>query len=297
LGFFVVQLLQGSERMPSAHAGGGERLIIRQRRLVGLALVLLAAVVVAASSQLHGTAESAVELAGTIIQKHPAWGVFAFVTLAALSAMFSFFSSVVIVPVAAHHWGQVTTVALLWVGWLAGGATTYAIGRFVGSRLARLLVSTGRLEYYEDRLSARAPFWIILLLQLAVPSEIPGYVLGSLKYRFPAYFLALALAEFPFAIGAVFLSSEFLSRRYWMVAVVGIAGIGFLAWVIGRLHRELEKEPPATPGGNPPGPPRASWNRGTGPAVGRAAELSQHIHEPIRAASTTSGRKQGQPLR
>jgi len=213
-----------------------------------LALVLLVAVVVAGSSQLHGPAETAIEFVGSIIQKNPGWGVFAFLALAALSAMLSFFSSVLIIPVAAHQWGQVNTVALLWVGWLAGGATTYAIGRFVGARLAGLLVSTERVKYYEDRLTARAPFWIILLLQLAVPSEIPGYVLGSLKYRFPAYLLAIALGEFPFAVAAVFLSSEFLSRRYWMVAVVGIAGIGFLAWAISRLHRELEKKAPATPG-------------------------------------------------
>jgi uncharacterized membrane protein YdjX (TVP38/TMEM64 family) len=75
----------------------------------------------------------------------------------------------VVVPVAAHHWGQATTVALLWVGWLARGATSYAIGRFLGSRVARLLVSAGHIKYYEDRLSTRAPFWMILLLQLAVP--------------------------------------------------------------------------------------------------------------------------------
>lgn len=235
--------------MRSAHARrGGERLLIRQKRLVGLALVLLATVVVAAFGQLHGPAETAVEFAGSIIQKYPGWGVFAFLTLAAFSAMLSFFSSVLIIPIAAHQWGQVNTVALLWVGWLAGGATTYAIGRFLGSRLARLLVSSERVKYYEDRLTARAPFWIILLLQLAVPSEIPGYVLGSLKYRFPVYLLALALGEFPFAVAAVFLSSEFLGRRYWMVAVVGIAGIGFIAWAISRLHRELEEKAPATPG-------------------------------------------------
>jgi uncharacterized membrane protein YdjX (TVP38/TMEM64 family) len=221
---------------------------ISQERLVGLALVLLAAVVVAASSRLHGAAEAAVEFVGAIIQQHPGWGVFAFVMLAALSAMLAFFSSVVVVPVAAHQWGQVATVVLLWVGWLLGGVTAYAIGRLLGSRVARQLVDPGRVKYYEDRLTAHAPFWMILLLQLAVPSEIPGYVLGSVKYRFSAYFLALALAEFPFAIGAVFLSSGFLGRHYWMMLVVGIAGIGVLAWAIRRLHRELEEKPRAAPG-------------------------------------------------
>jgi uncharacterized membrane protein YdjX (TVP38/TMEM64 family) len=114
--------------------------------------------------------------------------------------------------------------------------------------VARQLVDPGRVKYYEDRLTAHAPFWMILLLQLAIPSEIPGYVLGSVKYRFSAYFLALALAEFPFAIGAVFLSSGFLGRHYWMMLVVGIAGIGVLAWAIRRLHRELEEKPRAAPG-------------------------------------------------
>jgi uncharacterized membrane protein YdjX (TVP38/TMEM64 family) len=247
LGIRMVQPLHRSERMRREESGGR----IGHRRLVGLGLMLLAAVVVAASSRLHGTAEAAVELVGAVIQQHPGWGVFAFVMLAALSAMLAFFSSVVVVPVAAHQWGEVTTVALLWVGWLLGGATAYAIGRFLGSRVVRQLVDAGRVKYYEDRLSAHAPFWMILLLQLAIPSEIPGYVLGSVKYRFPAYFLALALAEFPFAVGAVFLGSGFLGRQYWMMLVVGIAGIGFLAWAIRRLHRELEGKPQAAPAGKP----------------------------------------------
>jgi uncharacterized membrane protein YdjX (TVP38/TMEM64 family) len=219
--------------------------VTRQTPIIGMAMVLLAAIVIAASSRLHGTAETAVELVGAIIRQYPGWGVVAFVVLAALSAMLAFFSMVVVVPVAAHHWGQVPTVALLWGGWLAGGAMAYTIGRFLGSRVARLLVSPGRLEYYADRLTARAPFWMILLFQLAVPSEIPGYLLGSLRYRFPAYLLALAIAELPFAIGAVVLSSEFLSRQYWMMVLVGAVGIGFLTWAVKRLHHELEEGPGA----------------------------------------------------
>jgi uncharacterized membrane protein YdjX (TVP38/TMEM64 family) len=245
LGNRLVQLLQRSERMRSKEAGTP---MVRRNRLVGLALVLLAAVVVAASGRLHGMAQTAVELVGAIIQQHPRWGVFAFVMLAALSAMLAFFSSVVVVPVASHQWGPVATVALLWVGWLLGGTMAYAIGRFLGSRVVRQVVSARRVKYYGDRLTAHAPFWMILLFQFAVPSEIPGYVLGSVKYGFPAYFLALALAELPFAIGAVFLSSGFLARQYWTMLVVGIAGIGFLAWAIRRLHRELEEKPRAAPG-------------------------------------------------
>lgn len=236
IGGLVVQLLQRSEGMC-------------EKRLIGLALVLLAAVVVAASSRLHGAAEAAVELVGAVIQQHPGWGVAAFVVLAALSAMLAFFSSVVVVPIAAHQWGDVATVALLWVGWLLGGASAYAIGRFLGARVVRRLVSPVHIRYYEDRMNAHAPFWMILLLQLAVPSEIPGYVLGSMRCRFSTYFLALALAEFPFALGAVFLSSGFLGRQYWTMLAVGVTGIGFLAWAIRRLHRELGDTPRAAEAG------------------------------------------------
>jgi uncharacterized membrane protein YdjX (TVP38/TMEM64 family) len=84
---------------------------------------------------------------------------------------------------------------------------------------------------------------MIVLLQLAVPSEIPGYVLGSLRYRFPRYLLALALAELPFAIGAVVLSTGFLERQYWLMALVGAIGLGALAWAMRRLHRELGTKP------------------------------------------------------
>jgi uncharacterized membrane protein YdjX (TVP38/TMEM64 family) len=213
---------------------------LSQKQLVGSALLLLVAIVVAASGPLHGAAEGAIGLVEGMIGQHPGWGAFAFLTLAALSAMLAFFSIVALIPVATHHWGQATTVALLWVGWLAGGAMAYGVGRFLGSRVARALVSAPRIEYLEERLTARAPFWMIVLLQLAVPSEIPGYVLGSLRYRFPAYFLALALAELPFAVGAVALSSGFLDRRYGMMVLVGAVGLGALAWAIRRLRRELE---------------------------------------------------------
>jgi uncharacterized membrane protein YdjX (TVP38/TMEM64 family) len=67
-----------------------------------------------------------------------------------------------------------------------------------------------------------------------------GWRAGGARYCFLAYFLALALAELPFAVGAVVLSSGFLDRRYGVMALVGAAGLGILAWAIRQLRRELE---------------------------------------------------------
>ena len=43
-------------------------------------------------------------------------------------------------------------------------------------------------------ISAKATFPLVLLFQLAVPSEIPGYVLGALRYHFGKYLAARAIA-------------------------------------------------------------------------------------------------------
>jgi uncharacterized membrane protein YdjX (TVP38/TMEM64 family) len=203
--------------------------------MAGLAGVLL----IAGSGSLHRAAENAVTLVGSFIGEYPVAGALAFTGLAALSAMLAFFSSALVVPVGIFHWGASLTCFLLWLGWLLGGVASYCIGRFLGGRIMRILTSPSRAQYYQDRISHRAPFGAILLFQAAVPSEIPGYVLGTVRYPFPSYLAALALAELPYAIGAVFLGSGFLRRQYWLIGALGLLGIAFVTWAVTRLHRTL----------------------------------------------------------
>jgi hypothetical protein len=73
----------------------------------------------------------------------------------------------------------------------------------------------------------------VLLFQLAVPSEIPGYVLGLAGCRFRTFVIAMALGELPFAIGAVYLGESFLDRNYALLLAIGITGIAF-SWVMFR---------------------------------------------------------------
>ena len=94
------------------------------------------------------------------------------------------------------------------------------------------------IESIEESLGRHTRFRHILLFQLTVPSEIPGYVLGTLRYRFAAYLAALALAELPYAIGTVYLGSIFLQRQALPLVLmrIGIAVIGFIAF---RVYRDL----------------------------------------------------------
>jgi uncharacterized membrane protein YdjX (TVP38/TMEM64 family) len=212
-----------------------------RRRLGALALLIVVAVIVTSSAGLHDRSEEAVTALGALIARHPGLGVVAFIGLAAVSAMMAFVTSVVLVPVAVHHWGPVITALLLWVGWLLGGAGAYAIGRYFGGPAVRRVVGTDRAKHFEDQITARAPFLVVVLFQIALQSEIPAYLMGMARYPLSRYLLALGVAELPFAVGAVLLGSGFLNREYGLMVGVGLAGIAVVSLAVGALHRQLAK--------------------------------------------------------
>ena len=85
---------------------------------------------------------------------------------------------------------------------------------------------------YGDRISKEAPFGLILLFQVGLPSEILGYVLGLLRYSFAKHVTVLGLAELPYAIGTVCLGVNFLERRTFLLVILGsaVAALNLLAF-------------------------------------------------------------------
>jgi uncharacterized membrane protein YdjX (TVP38/TMEM64 family) len=200
--------------------------------LVGLALL-------ASSEAFQSALNGVLTAAGPVIAEHPFWGALLFILLSALSAMVAFFSSALLLPVALHAWGKTVCVLLLWVGWMLGGACAYGLARYWGRPVVRRLTSDSMLTRYEERMSRHAPFGLVLLFQLAVPSEIPGYVLGLARYGLRRYLLVLAIAELPYAVGTVYLGASFLEQRPLVLVGLGVFGILFGVWAIHTLRRRL----------------------------------------------------------
>lgn len=198
-------------------------------------------VIVAASAGLHGIFENAVDWLKGHIARQPAVSAIAFVALSAISVPFAGVSSLLMVPVGVRYWGEPITVALLWTGWVLGGALTYAIGRGVGVGVARWIVSRKTVRHYQERITDKASFPLVLLFQASLPSEVPGYVLGTVKYPFGAYLTALALVELPFAAGAVLLGDSFLKRQYGLIILIGAVGVCFMIWATARFNRVLAR--------------------------------------------------------
>lgn len=210
-------------------------------RLVVLAIVLLLAAAAAGSDALHTRIEALLADAEQVILQYPRLGPVVFVLLAMASAMLFFFSSAVLVPLGIQAWGLAASVALLWVGWLLGGMLTFAIGRVLGRPSAIRFVGARRMRAVENRLEGQVRFGHIVLLQLSLPSEIPGYILGALRYAFWPYVAALALAELPYALGTALLGVSFLERQAWVLFVLGLSG---LAIVLGQgvyRHRNRDR--------------------------------------------------------
>ena len=186
---------------------------------------------------IHDRLLRAIASAGELIRHRPTAGMLAFVLLAALSAMLAFVSSAVLIPVATHVWGPVTCALLLWGGWFLGGVASYAVGRHLGRPIVERLVRPATIARYERWARSGPTLLPILLVQLAVPSDIAGYVFGLVRCRFRVFLLALAVAEVPYAIGAVYMGVSFLEGRIISLMAVGIGGV-LLSWLVFRgLHR------------------------------------------------------------
>ncbi|RLA31683.1 MAG: TVP38/TMEM64 family protein [Gammaproteobacteria bacterium] len=217
-----------------------------QRRIVIVGTFIILAGLFTASDTLHDrTAEIIVWTEGAISQA-PILGMVVFVVLAMLSAMVAFFSSAVFAPVAVYAWGKAGCLALLWLGWFLGGILSYGIGRFFGRTAVGMLIDEEKLAGWEREFSERPRFIHVLLFQAAVPSEIPGYILGILRYRFVLYLTALAITELPYAIAAVYLGESFLEGESTLFILLGVAVI-----VLGVFSFHIFKKTGHRSGANP----------------------------------------------
>lgn len=196
-------------------------------RIALATLLALAIIIILVSGTAHRLVVLGLEDARRMAAAQPAYAMALVVLFSALAAMLAFVSSWVFVPFAVFTWGAPVALLLLWTGWLLGGAATYATGRFLGRPAVRWLVRGDSLARYEQRFARHMPFYVVLLVQLSLPSEIPGYLLGLVRYSFARYLAALGIVELAYGIVTVYLGQGVLERR--LVPV--LAGLTLLAVV------------------------------------------------------------------
>lgn len=204
-----------------------------------LAAVLAAALLYA--DPVYRALQSALDWAEPVIRAHPLPGIVLFVVLSALSAMLAFFSSAALVPAAVVAWGAAPTAALLWLGWWLGGTLAYGLGRALGRPLMRGRRIERTVAAYRAQLHGTPGVGLVLLLQLALPSEVPGYLCGALGVPLRTYALALAIAELPFAFGTVLLGDGVVRRNGPLLVAVAVVGGALMLGAGALLRRRMRR--------------------------------------------------------
>ena len=106
-----------------------ELLVRSWGRAVAVVLICASVALLLSFDAVYEGLQSALAAVEPGIAAHPRLGAVAFVVFAALSAILAFFSSALLLPAAVYTWGTTVTLVLLWLGWLLGGISTYALGR------------------------------------------------------------------------------------------------------------------------------------------------------------------------
>lgn len=224
----------GAAGSPPIHAHGWRRALVVALVCTSLALLL-------SFDAVYAGLQRALAAAEPLIADHPYVGAAVFVGLAAVSAILAFFTSALLLPAAVYAWGVPATIGLLWFGWLLGGIGTYALGRGLRGPLGRSSRTPGRLDFYLRRVPREVTFALVLTLCLALPSEVPGYLCGYLGVRLRTYFAALAVAELPYAVGAVLLGDGVVNRHIGWLVAFGLLAAALSLYAVRLLHERLDR--------------------------------------------------------
>ena len=207
--------------------------------------VAVVAAVVAVAFLIHSETftdgvASVAEWAEDIISDHPVPGAIVFFALSMVAAMLGAASSAVLVPPAVEVWGHLLTFALLWGGWMTGTMIAYWIGGRARPLLAKLGIEK-ELKHFEHFVTRRTKFWTILLFCLAAPTEVASYLLGSARYPFARFMLAMGISEAVYAVGVILFGDSLVEADSTTLLIVGavliavVVGAGVLLM---RLKRK-----------------------------------------------------------
>ncbi|MCS6938754.1 MAG: TVP38/TMEM64 family protein [Roseiflexaceae bacterium] len=134
-------------------------------------------------------------------------------------------------------WGTL----LSWVGGMAGGLVTYALGRWSGSVLTQHWKDASLWQRLTD-VGASRGFWIVLIARMTpiVSLDFIGYLAGIARMPLALYMLANAIGIIPGMLAYTLIGSELIQGRAisWQIALALFLLV--VLFVVGRRWLQAE---------------------------------------------------------
>ncbi|MFA6284907.1 MAG: VTT domain-containing protein [Parcubacteria group bacterium] len=159
-----------------------------------------------------------VPLFENLTREHEFLSIFVFIGLGTLSTMLSSFSSAPLVPIAVIVWGSNPVALYLLAGWMIGDVLSYIIGYYAGNPILKRFASLEKIDYYRKKIPPNAQFKLVFFFIMSMPSEVPNYTLGTLRYNFLKYFLTITLGEIIFAFITAYAGQALVQKNYVLFA-------------------------------------------------------------------------------
>jgi uncharacterized membrane protein YdjX (TVP38/TMEM64 family) len=137
-----------------------------------------------------------------VLAGHTGLGIAVFVATSALAVLMPMLTNLPLVPLAVLAWGPWWTAALLLLGWIAGAALSFTLGRHASGMILRHFPAVRRHADIDRLIHPRHRLVSLVLLRMTFPVDVLSYALGlfSRSTTLAENMASTALGAAPFAV-------------------------------------------------------------------------------------------------
>jgi uncharacterized membrane protein YdjX (TVP38/TMEM64 family) len=179
-----------------------------------------------------------------VVSEHSRLGIVVFVATSALAVLMPLLTNLPLLPVAVLAWGPWWTALLLLLGWVAGAASSFWLGRHARAAILRRFPSVGRHADIDRLIHPQHRLVSLVMLRMTFPVDVLSYALGLFSRRttLAENALSTAIGGAPFAL--LFAWFPVLSVR----AQIGVFAASVLAFAAYSWWLLAPRRGPPTPG-------------------------------------------------
>ena len=207
-------------------------------------LILLTIVIGQSGAVQHVFSAASPDEAAAILREFGWWTPLVSVLLMVLQSVLAPLPGSLVAAANGAIYGIWKGTLLSWVGGMAGGLVTYALGRWLDTVIAHRWKAT-RLQQRLVEVSSSRGFWIVLIARMTpiISLDFIGYLAGIARMPLLSYTLANAIGMIPGMLAYTAIGSELMQGRLlsWYTALALLALIAL--FFIGRhaVRRLLER--------------------------------------------------------